>query len=95
MAAGVFGASLVALIGTPHEYGQNWDAVTDIGFGGVPPQLAARFMAANPAVAQYAAGDYGAVTIAGRNIAAIGLDERGGGYLTLLAGRPWSCSRSR
>ena len=89
VAAGVFGASLVALIGTPHEYGQNWDAVTDIGFGGVPPQLAARFMAANPAVAQYAAGDYGAVTIAGRNIAAIGLDERGGGgYLTLLAGRP-------
>jgi ABC-type antimicrobial peptide transport system permease subunit len=88
VAAGVFGASLLGLIGTPHEYGQNWDAVTDLGFGGVPPQLAAKFIAANPAVAQYAAGDYGAVTIGERNIAAIGLDERGGhGYLTLLAGR--------
>jgi len=88
VAAGVFGASLLGLIGTPHEYGQNWDAVTDLGFGGVPPQLAARFIAANPAVEQYAAGDYGAVTIADRNVAAIGLDERGGhGYLTLLAGR--------
>ena len=88
VAAAVFGASLLGLIGTPHEYGQNWDAVTDLGFGGVPPQLGARFMAAAPAVAQYAAGDYGAVTIGGRNIAAIGLDERGGhGYLTLLAGR--------
>jgi hypothetical protein len=88
VAAAVFGASLVGLIETPHEYGQNWDAVTDLGFGGVPPQLAARFMAANPAVAQYAAGDYGAVTIDRRNIAAIGLDERGGhGYLTLLDGR--------
>lgn len=88
VAAGVFGASLLGLIGTPHEYGQNWDAMTDLGFGGVPPQLAAKFIAANPAVAQYAAGDYGAVTIKERNIAAIGLDERGGhGYLTLLAGR--------
>jgi hypothetical protein len=88
VAAGVFGASLLGLIGTPHEYGQNWDAVTDLGFGGVPPQLGDRFIAANPAVAQYAAGDYGAVTIDGRNIAAIGLDERGGhGYLTLLGGR--------
>jgi hypothetical protein len=88
VAAGVFGTSLLGLIGTPHAYGQNWDAVTDLGFGGVPPQLAARFIAANPAVAQYAAGDYGGVTIGKRNIAAIGLDERGGhGYLTLLAGR--------
>jgi putative ABC transport system permease protein len=88
VAASVFGTSLLGLIGTPHEYGQNWDAVTDLGFGGVTPQLAGKFIAANPAVAQYAVGDYGAVTIARRNIAAIGLDERGGhGYLTLLAGR--------
>jgi hypothetical protein len=88
VAAGVFGTSLVGLIGTPHEYGQNWDAVTDLGFGGVTPQTAARFLAGDRAIEQYAVGDYGAVTIAGRNIAAIGLDERGGhGYLTLLAGR--------
>ena len=37
VAAGVFGASLVGLVGTPRAYGQNWDAVTDLGFGGVPP----------------------------------------------------------
>ena len=86
VAAGVFGASLAGLLGTPRSYGQNWDAVTDLGFGGVSPQLADRLLAATPAVATYAAGDYGEVTIAGKSIAAIGLDN-GGSYLTLLAGR--------
>jgi ABC-type antimicrobial peptide transport system permease subunit len=86
VAAGVFGASLVGLIGTPRAYGQNWDAVTDLGFGGVSPQLADRLLTATPAIARYAPGDYGEVTIAGKSIAAIGLDN-GGSYLTLLAGR--------
>jgi len=94
VAAGVFGASLLGLIGTPHEYGQNWDAVTDLGFGGVPPQLAARFIAANPAVEQYAAGDYGAVTIADRNVAAIGARRAGRPRLPHAARRPGS-RRSR
>ena len=87
VAAGVFGASLVGVTGTPRAYGQNWDAITDLGFGGVSPQLAARFLAATPAVAQYAAGDYGEVTIAGKSIAAIGLNDSRSGYLTLLDGR--------
>ena len=86
VAAGVFGASLVGLIGTPRAYGQNWDAVTDLGFGGVSPQFADRLLTATPAIAQYAPGDYGEVTIAGKPIAAIGLDDDEG-YLTLLAGR--------
>lgn len=86
VAAAVFGASLVGLIGTPRAYGQNWDAVTDLGFGGVSPQMAARFLTATPAIAQYAPGDYGEVTIAGKPIAAIGLNDDAG-YLTLLAGR--------
>ena len=85
--AGVFGASLVGLVGAPRAYGQNWDAITDLGFGGVSPQTAGRLLAATPAVAQYAAGDYGEVTIAGKSIAAIGLDDARGGYLTLLDGR--------
>jgi len=85
-AAGVFGASLVSLIGTPRAYGQNWDAVTDLGFGGVSQQTADRFLAATPSITQYAAGDYGEVTIAGKPIAAIGLNDDAG-YLTLLAGR--------
>ena len=53
---GVFGASLAGLIGTPREYGQNWDAISDLGFGGVSPQNAARLLAATPAVAHYAPG---------------------------------------
>ena len=35
-AAAVFGASLVALVSTPRDYGQNWDAQLDLGFGGAP-----------------------------------------------------------
>ncbi|TVZ05471.1 ABC transporter permease [Trebonia kvetii] len=85
-AAVVFGTSLVMLIGTPTEYGQNWDAVTDLGFGGVTPQMADQFLAASPAVATYDAGDYGQVTINHKSVAAISLAE-GSGYLTLLAGR--------
>jgi ABC-type antimicrobial peptide transport system permease subunit len=86
VAAGVFGASLVSLLGTPRAYGQNWDAITDLGFGGVSQQMADRFLSATPAIAQYAPGDYGEVTVAGKSVPAIGLDN-GGGYLTLLSGR--------
>ena len=35
-AAAVFGTSLVALVSTPHDYGQNWDAQLDLEFGGAP-----------------------------------------------------------
>jgi hypothetical protein len=39
-------------------------------------------------VTQYAAGDYGELTVDGKIVAAIGIDPvRGGGYLTLLSGR--------
>jgi hypothetical protein len=88
IAAAVFGASLVGLVSTPRLYGQNWDAVTDLGFGSVTGQTAARFFKADPSVSQLAAGDYGAVTIGGQVVPAIGLDQpRGTGFLTLLAGR--------
>jgi ABC-type antimicrobial peptide transport system permease subunit len=86
VAAGVFGASLVGLLGTPRAYGQNWDAITDLGFGGASPQMADRLLTATPAIAQYAPGNYGEVTIAGKSVPAIGLDH-GDGFLTLLAGR--------
>ena len=84
--AGVFGASLVGLLGTPRAYGQNWDAITDLGFGSVSQQMADQFLSGTPAIAQYAPGDYGQVTIGGKSIAAIGLDN-GAGFLALLAGR--------
>ena len=32
-AAAVFGASLVGLVGTPHDYGQNWVQEVDLNFG--------------------------------------------------------------
>ena len=88
VAAGVFGASLVGLLGTPRAYGQNWDAITDLGFGGVSPQLAGRLLTATPAIARYAPGDYGEVTIAGKSIAAIGLDDGGG-----ATSRCWPAAR--
>ncbi len=88
VAAMVFGASLIGLVSTPHRYGQNWDAMTSLDFGGATLSQAHQVLAANPAVTQFAAGDYGEVTIAGKNIAAIGLDQvHGTGYLTMLAGR--------
>jgi ABC-type antimicrobial peptide transport system permease subunit len=89
-AAGVFGASLAGLVNTPHAYGENWQEMTDFGFGAVAAQQAFPALPkADPSISQYAAGNYGVVTIAGRSIAAIGLDQlRGGGFLTLLAGQP-------
>jgi len=87
-AAAVFGTSLVALISTPHDYGQNWDAQLDTEFGGVPGSLGARVIAAEPAVTGYASGNYGELVIGGQIVPAIGLDQPPeGGYLTMLAGR--------
>jgi hypothetical protein len=93
IAAVVFGTSLVGLVSTPREYGQNWDAVTNFGFAGISARTAAPVIAKDKAVAQYAGGNYGDVTIRGKAFAAIGLDQpHGGGYLTLLAGRSPSVS---
>jgi putative ABC transport system permease protein len=88
-AAAVFGTSLVALVSTPHDYGQNWDAQLDLEFGGAPGALGARVISAEPAVTAYASGNYGQLMIDGQVVPAIGVDQpRGGGYLTMLAGRP-------
>jgi len=87
-AAAVFGTSLVALLSTPHAYGQNWDALLDLGFGGVPGPFGARVIAAEPAVTGYAPGNYGQLTIDGQIVPSIGIDQPpGGGYLTITAGR--------
>jgi ABC-type antimicrobial peptide transport system permease subunit len=88
-AAAVFGASLIALIGTPHQYGQNWAQELSMGFGGVPARYGEMILSADSAaVTEYAAGDLGEVAIGGTIVPAIGIDQlRGDGYLTLLAGR--------
>jgi hypothetical protein len=87
----VFGASLVTLVGTPHQYGQNWDAQLDLGFGAAPANLAGQMLRPDPAVTGYASGDYGLVSVKGTLVGAIGLDppaaSPGDGYVTILAGR--------
>jgi len=86
-AAGVFGSSLIALVSTPHRYGQNWSRELDLGFGAVSQRMLVGIVAAQPGVTGYAVGDYGQVTIQGRTVAAIGLTPvHGQGYVTLLAG---------
>jgi hypothetical protein len=87
-AAIVFGASLIGLVGTPHRYGQNWDADLDLSFGGLPAPIATKFVSSLPAMRSYVAGNYGQLTIDGQIVPAVGLDQRRGAqFLTLLAGR--------
>jgi hypothetical protein len=89
VAAAVFGASLIGLVGTPHRYGQNWDQELSLEFAAVPPATGAKLMSAEPAVTGYARGANGQLTINGMIVPAIGVDPvDGGGYLTMLAGRP-------
>ena len=87
-AAAVFGASLVGLVSTPHDYGQNWVQEVDFNFGSATGAQAGQMAQAIPSISGYAGGDYGQLTIDGVIVPAIGLDQvRGSGYLTLLAGR--------
>jgi ABC-type antimicrobial peptide transport system permease subunit len=87
-AAAVFGASLVGLVSTPHDYGQNWVQEVDLNFGSTPLAQIAQGVTTIPGVTGYAAGNYGQLTINGQIVPAIGLDQvRGSGYLTLLAGQ--------
>ena len=85
--AEVFGSNLIALVSTPHQYGQNWSRELDLGFGAVSQPVLAGIVSAQPGVTGYAAGNYGQAVIQGRTVAAIGLAPvRGQGYLTVLAG---------
>jgi hypothetical protein len=86
VAALVFGASLIALISTPHRYGQNWTEELNLQFAGVPAALLSKVMA-QPGVRGYAGGDYGQLGIRGQAVPAIGVDPlHGRDFLTLLAG---------
>ena len=89
LAAAIFGASLVALVGTPHRYGQNWDQELSGGFTSVPSSMAEGLVAAAPGVTGYALADIGQLSIGGTQVPAIGVEPvRGDGYLTMLAGQP-------
>jgi len=93
VAAMVFGASFLALVGTPHLYGQNWPQELNLQAGAVPGAIGEKVLAQVKGLTEYAGGDYGAVSVAalgsgGTVVPAIGLDQlRGRGFLTLLAGR--------
>jgi len=89
VAAAVFGTSLVGLVSSPGQYGQNWDQQLNLGFAAVPSSYAAQFAAATPHVTGYALGDIGQLDIGGTRVAAVGVSPvHGDGYLTMLAGRP-------
>jgi len=94
VAAMVFGASFLGLVGTPHRYGQNWAQQLNMQVGSVPLTFGSRVLAKVRGLTGYAGGDYGQVSIAapgssrGAAVPAIGLDQlRETGFLTLLAGR--------
>ena len=67
VAAAVFGASLIGLIGTPHQYGQNWNQEFDLEFGAISADTRARLLSKDPSISEYAAGNYGEVTVGGRS----------------------------
>jgi ABC-type antimicrobial peptide transport system permease subunit len=89
VAALVFGASLIALVSTPHRYGQNWDQVLDLEYQGVSAAFGAKVLSAEPAITGYAAGDYSQLPVNGRAVAVVGISpHRGARFFTLLAGHP-------
>src|SRR5271166_2267162 len=79
VAAVVFGTSLIALVGTPPRYGQNWNQELDLGFIGASAAFGARILSAEPGITGYAAGDYGELTVGGKLVAAVGIDPIHGG----------------
>jgi ABC-type antimicrobial peptide transport system permease subunit len=92
-AAMVFGTSFLALVGTPHLYGQNWPQELNLQAGAVPGAIGEKVLAQVKGLTEYAGGNYGEVSVAppassGTVVPAIGLDQlHGRGFLTLLAGR--------
>ena len=93
VAAMVFGASFLGLVGTPHRYGQNWPQELNLQAGAVPGAIGEKVLAQVKGLTQYAGGNYGEVSVgapasSGAVVPAIGLDQlHGRGFLTLLAGR--------
>ena len=93
VAAMVFGASFLALVSTPHLYGQNWPQQLNLQAGSVPEAIGEKMLAHIKGLTGYAGGNNGQVSVAASGsgstaVPAIGLDQRhGSGFLTLLAGR--------
>ncbi len=87
VAALVFGSSFQHLLGTPAQYGQDWQQDLNFSFGGVGQPVIARIASIQPGLTGYAAGNYGQVSINGSIVPAIGVDAfRGARYVTVLSG---------
>ncbi|HYT40681.1 MAG TPA: FtsX-like permease family protein, partial [Acidimicrobiia bacterium] len=83
-----FTTNLDHLVKTPEAYGWNWDFRAGIGFFPVPLDQAMPRLRANPDVEAVAGANYGEVRIAGRSVAAVGIDAIDGSlFPTLLEGR--------
>jgi ABC-type antimicrobial peptide transport system permease subunit len=72
-AAFTFGSNLVRLVRTPKLYGQTWNLAVDTQFGVLPPDKTVPFLQAQNGVTAWTFGDHLNVTIAGKNVATIGL----------------------
>ena len=89
VAAAVFGASLAGLVGTPAPLWRQLGRRAEHRLRRrLRPLLRVASGAGRAEVSGYAAGNTGQVVVDGMIVPAIGIDQvRGGGYLTLLAGR--------
>jgi hypothetical protein len=77
------------LVTDPHQYGWRWDAIVDSSFGVFPYKTLGTSLLKDQRVRGLTAGNYGEVVIRGRDVPAVGLDEKKGGlYPYLLEGRP-------
>ena len=93
VAAMVFGASFLGLVGTPHRYGQNWPQELDLQAGAVPGAIGEKVLAQVKGLTEYAGGNYGEVSVAapassGTVVPAIGLDQLRGTRVPDPARRP-------
>ena len=71
----------------PAQYGQNWQQELDLGFGGIDKHIVGKIAARQPGLTDYAAGNYGQISVNGMLVPAIGIDSfRGSGFVTMLSG---------
>jgi hypothetical protein len=89
-AALTFGTNLVHLVHTPALYGQGWDVIVNGEFATLPTRTTSTFVGGQRGVTAWSYGNYGSVTVAGRDIPAVGIGPGRGPQLfpTLLEGRP-------
>jgi ABC-type lipoprotein release transport system permease subunit len=84
----VFTTNLDRLVHTPRLYGWDWDLRAGDGFFPVDVPTTMKRLGTEPSVEAVAGANYGQMSIAGRPVAAVGIDAiRGVVFPTLLEGR--------